>query len=315
MARPLTADNLVAALEAWGIPYVETSGWRTRENQGGWGSVEGFLFHHTGDDAPDANDLKLVTNGRVGLSGPLCNQGLADDGTVYLVAAGAANHAGGGDAAVLRAMAAGDLTPPPSRYSHAQLGDYPDAIIGNPRFNGVEAFYYAVNNPAQRKMMTKLAACWIWAMNKQNGTSWGASRAIGHREWQRGKIDPRVFGDDSLGKMRAEVAAYLKAGPTGDDVEPQDLVKYPLGVNPGDGKTPVDLGYSIEIARNYSFNTYRELVAMRAQIAALVGAVAAVSGGEEFDEQKLLDSIGERVRAETAQAIVDAGAAVKAVAQ
>lgn len=308
MARPLTPSNLLAALQAWEIPYVETSGWKTRQNGGGWGDVEGFLWHHTGDDAPDGNDLSIVTNGRAGLPGPLCQFGLADDGKVFLVAAGAANHAGGGDAAVLRAMIARKALPA-SRYTHAQLGDYPDAIIGNPRLAGVESFYYASNNPAQRKMMTRLAACWIWAMNKQNGTTWGAERAIGHREWQRGKVDPRVFGTDSLDKMRAEVAAYLKAGPTGeDDVSAADVANYPLGKNPADQKTPVTLGYSLEIARNYSYRAYTELVAMRAQVTALVGAVAALSKGEPLDEQKLLESI----QAATRQGILDAGAALNA---
>lgn len=216
MARPLTADNWIATLKRWKIPYAEESGWRNRANQGGWGSVEGFIVHHTGDDAPDSADLKIVRDGRAGLSGPLCNVGLEDTGKVRLVAAGAANHAGGGDARVLRAMIAGTKLPAP-RYSHAQLGDYVDAIIGNPRFAGVEAFYYAKDSPAQRAMMPLLAAAFIDGMNRQNGTNWGASRVAGHKEWQRGKIDPRLFGDDSMDKMRAEVAAYLKAGPEGVD--------------------------------------------------------------------------------------------------
>lgn len=216
MARPLTADNWLATLKRWNIPFVEEPGWRTRTNGGGWGDVEGFVVHHTGDDAPDSADLKIVRDGRVGLSGPLCNVGLEDTGRVRLVAAGAANHAGGGDAAVLRAMIAKQPLPAP-RYSHAQLGDYKDAIIGNPRFAGVEAFYYAVNSPAQREMMPLLVAAWIDGMNRQNGTSWGGERLIGHKEWQRGKVDPRLFGDDSMNKMRAECAAYLKAGPEGVD--------------------------------------------------------------------------------------------------
>jgi hypothetical protein len=228
MARALTADNWVAALKRWGIPFVEEPGWRTRENSRGWGEVEAFLLHHTGDDAPDTADLKVVTEGRPGLSGPLCNAGLDDGGRVHLVAAGAANHAGGGDAAVLRAAIAKGPLPAP-RYSHDQLGQYPDAVIGNPRMAGVESFYYAEDSPAQRQMMTRLAAAWIDGMNRQNGTAWGAERVLGHREWQRGKVDPRVFGTDSLDKMRAEVAAYLKAGPNGgflmalDDKQQQEL--------------------------------------------------------------------------------------------
>jgi hypothetical protein len=38
--------------------------------------------------------LGVVTNGRAGLAGPLCNYGLGRSGTVYVVAAGCAWHAG-----------------------------------------------------------------------------------------------------------------------------------------------------------------------------------------------------------------------------
>jgi hypothetical protein len=214
MAKPLTADNWVAALERWKIPFAEEAGWRSRANGGGWGDVQGFMVHHTGDDAPDTADLKVVRDGHAGLSGPLCNAGLEDSGLVRLVAAGAANHAGGGDAAVLRAMIAGKALPAP-RYTHAQLGDYVDAIIGNPRFAGVECFYYLKDSPAQRAMMPLLVAAWIDGMNRQNGTTWGGNRLIGHKEWQRGKIDPKLFGSDTMDKMRAECAAYLEAGPDG----------------------------------------------------------------------------------------------------
>jgi hypothetical protein len=223
MAKPLTADNWVAALERWKIPFAEEAGWRSRANGGGWGDVQGFMVHHTGDDAPDTADLKVVRDGHAGLSGPLCNAGLEDSGLVRLVAAGAANHAGGGDAAVLRAMIAGKALPAP-RYTHAQLGDYADAIIGNPRFAGVECFYYLKDSPAQRAMMPLLVAAWIDGMNRQNGTTWGGNRLIGHKEWQRGKIDPRLFGSDTMDNMRAECAAYLKAGPNGEvDMTPEQV--------------------------------------------------------------------------------------------
>jgi N-acetyl-anhydromuramyl-L-alanine amidase AmpD len=38
--------------------------------------------------------LRVVTDGRAGLAGPLCNYGLGRDGTVYVVAAGYGWHAG-----------------------------------------------------------------------------------------------------------------------------------------------------------------------------------------------------------------------------
>lgn len=323
MAKPLTAANWIAALERWDIPFVEEPSWRTRANNGGWGDVEGFIVHHTGDDAPDTADLKVVRDGRAGLSGPLCNVGLDDTGKVHLVAAGAANHAGGGDAAVLRAMLAKKRLPAP-RYSHAELGDHADAIIGNPRFAGVEAFYYLKNSPAQRSMMPLLVAAWIDGMNRQNGTTWGAERLIGHKEWQRGKIDPKLFGDDSMDKMRAQCAAYLKAGPEGvGDVattkeDASTIWKADVVTSPdADPKNPTWSAASYlryghlqgrdtnSVARNIA----KQVASLDAQVAALVGAVAALSKGEPLDQAKLLASIREA----TKQGIMDAGAALNAV--
>jgi len=211
MTRPLTADEIVAAMKAWGIPYVEEPGWRSRSNGTTWSDPFGFLWHHTGDDAPDTADLRVVTQGHAGLSGPLCNFGLADDGTVHLVSVGPANHAGGSDPRVIAAVEnqSYDQAPPAPRYIHGE----PGSVVINRRVYGVESFYYAENNPAQFAMMPKLAAAIIWAMNKANGTKWNAKHAFGHKESQRGKIDPRTFAGNTMATLRAKTQQYLDAGP------------------------------------------------------------------------------------------------------
>ncbi len=57
--------------------------------------------------------------------------------------------------------------------------------------------------------------------------------------------------------------------PKEDDMPtPADLLAAPLGKNPADGKSPVSLGYSIEIARNYAFRAFMETVALRKLLAA-----------------------------------------------
>lgn len=225
MVKPLTGDEIVAALKRWGIPYREQTGWRARANSRGWGDVTGFMWHHTGDDAPDSVDLKMVTEGRTGLPGPLCNFGLADDGTVWLVAAGAANHAGGGDELVLAAVRKESYTtrPPAPRFTHQDLLDgKPGAVSGNPLFYGVECFYYAARNPKQRAMMPRLAAAIIDALDrKDSANSWTAKSGIGHKEWQRGKIDPTY---DCV-TLRAETQALLDAGPIGDDMTPEQAAQ------------------------------------------------------------------------------------------
>lgn len=95
-------SNLATVLRAAGLTVVETPGWATR-GYAGQDLVEcrGILWHHTatGRDAFISNNaptLNLCIMGRSDLPGPLCNIVFGRDGTVYLVAAGVANHAGEG---------------------------------------------------------------------------------------------------------------------------------------------------------------------------------------------------------------------------
>jgi hypothetical protein len=87
---------LADAARSTGYRVVEVGGWRTR-GHGAMRLVEGVVGHHTAtsDSAPgDYPSLNIVTNGRSDLAGPLCNLGLGRDGTIYVVAAGCAWHAG-----------------------------------------------------------------------------------------------------------------------------------------------------------------------------------------------------------------------------
>jgi hypothetical protein len=99
--RPLGAGSvwvpwLPDAARSAGLPVVLVPGWASR-GHGGMRVVEGVVGHHTAtSDAAkgDYPSLNVVTNGRAGLAGPLCNLGLGRNGTVYVVAAGCAYHAG-----------------------------------------------------------------------------------------------------------------------------------------------------------------------------------------------------------------------------
>ena len=273
MVAPLTSSEIIAALKKWNIPYKEVDGWKTRTNARGWGDVTGFMWHHTGDDAPDTADLKMVRDGRVGLSGPLCNFGLGDDGTVYLVAAGAANHAGGGDIRVLEAVRNESYTtaPPASRFTHTDLlNGVSGAVIGNPLFYGVECFYYNARNPAQRAMMPRLAAAIIDALdNKDTKNKWSAKSGIGHKEWQRGKIDPTY---DCV-QLRKETQALLDAGPNGneeDDMQLSDRVEV-------DNAEGVNESVTIATLFNRMNWVYNETIRQRAQITKIVAESAATT--------------------------------------
>jgi hypothetical protein len=77
-----------------GYPVVEVDGWTTR-GHGPMAAVRTIVCHHTAGAATgNMPSLDVITNGRPGLDGPLANLGLARDGTVYVVAAGLAYHAG-----------------------------------------------------------------------------------------------------------------------------------------------------------------------------------------------------------------------------
>lgn len=82
-------------LRAYDLKVVEVAGWKTRGNENF--NPMGFVWHHTaGGPKGNAPSLGVVTNGRKDLPGPLANVFQARDNTVYVVAAGRANHAGPG---------------------------------------------------------------------------------------------------------------------------------------------------------------------------------------------------------------------------
>lgn len=100
-------SNLANVLRAAGLTVVETPGWASR----GYAppgypaqdlqAVRGILWHHTATNRARyaesaAPTLIMCIQGRADLPGPLCNIVFGRDGTVYLVAAGVANHAGAG---------------------------------------------------------------------------------------------------------------------------------------------------------------------------------------------------------------------------
>jgi hypothetical protein len=91
-------------LENAGLKVAVDDGWQTR-GRGDVGEIRGVICHHTGTAGfKDRNmpTLNLLREGRrdkhgnIELAGPLAQLGLGRDGTYYVIAAGRANHAGGG---------------------------------------------------------------------------------------------------------------------------------------------------------------------------------------------------------------------------
>lgn len=84
--------EIIARLKAAGITVHEQAGWTTRGN-GQSPAYEGFIWHHTATAQANQN-LGVLINGRSDLSGPLCNSCGWADGSVGIIAAFPANHAG-----------------------------------------------------------------------------------------------------------------------------------------------------------------------------------------------------------------------------
>jgi len=213
VATPLTAARLLAALRAEGVTVVEHPGWRThhRNHKGAWGPVNGVMIHHTVSSGSAAS-VTLCRDGYAALPGPLCHGLIDKAGTVHLISAGRANHAGGGDPAVLRRVTAedyGDRPPAPRAHDGS-----PGAVDGNARFYGFECVNLGDGKdpwPAAQLDAIERASA---AICRAHG--WSARSVIGHAEWSAAKIDPRGF---TMPSMRTRITTRLSAA-TGPPTKP-----------------------------------------------------------------------------------------------
>lgn len=211
LATPMTAAQAVAQLKKWGIRYVEVPGWAThnRNSKGAWGPVNGFIWHHTGADVKDARGYAGSTlyNGLATLPGPLCHFSIGVDGTVYLVGWGRANHAGGGDPAVLAHVQAEDYT----GQMHPTRGNS-NGVDGNAHFYGVEIQYSGGHEmaAAQYAAARRLSAAIL------DFHGWSERSVIAHGEWSSDKWDPGYAPGKimAMPAVRTDVKATLAAGPT-----------------------------------------------------------------------------------------------------
>jgi hypothetical protein len=90
------ADVARTAVRGTSYQVIEVPGWRT-SGHGPYRVIEGVVGHHTGTSESAKGDypsLNVVTKGRSDLPGPLCTYGLGRNGTIFVVSAGVAWHAG-----------------------------------------------------------------------------------------------------------------------------------------------------------------------------------------------------------------------------
>jgi hypothetical protein len=103
-------SDLDVALDNAGVPFVEVgpssvdptgaSSWRDRGRPGSTGNFDpaGVLCHHTASPrgTTDQSDLNVILYGNGSAPGPIAQMLIGRSATVYLVAAGRANHGGKG---------------------------------------------------------------------------------------------------------------------------------------------------------------------------------------------------------------------------
>lgn len=178
--------DLAVALRNGGVTVIEQTSpnWKSH-GHGQMARPVGVLCHHTaGPRSGNTPSLGVVTNGRAGLAGPLCNLYLARDGTWVTIAAGVGWHAGTGGL------------------------PYCPANQGNQYLIGIEAESSGVGGdwtPAQLLSYPKGVAALC------NHYNLGANRVAGHKEYTSRKIDPQGWPGDMAG-FRNQVQHFMTNG-------------------------------------------------------------------------------------------------------
>ncbi|RWX36703.1 peptidoglycan recognition protein family protein [Rhizobium leguminosarum] len=238
---------LPEVLREAGLKVAEVEGWANR-GRGEMGRIRGVMCHHTGSSGPgNMPSLGALKAGRGGgrpLPGPLSQLGIGKDGTYYVVAAGRANHAGG--------------------------GRWDGLSTGNTSFIGIEAENAGTRSASWPDVQMDAYHRGVAAILKHIGAS--TQMCCGHREYALPpgrKVDP-LFDMDSfreaVGDIMRGVAITrplipatdavtgkptLKRGARGDDV---GIVQRKIGVE-DDGR----FGPATEAAVR-AFQRARELV-------------------------------------------------------
>lgn len=222
------AEDLLAILQARGIPTVEIAGWR--EAGGHDFRPEGVMVHHTAG----RDSLSDILNGRALPGGgflppPLANLYIPKSGIVHIVAAGRANHTGPGPPVVLEEL----------RRDVAPSGTATERGLEDKKGFGANTFLYGIEaenlgTDADPWPEAQLVAYHrtVAALCAHHG--WPAARVIGHKEWTKRKpVDPNL----SMADFRAAVADLLT-----DDFQEDTLPLNLAGTTPVPGGLPDALG-------------------------------------------------------------------------
>ena len=156
-----------------GLTVVETDGWQTRaRSSGGFASAPlGCQWHHTASQTSPENDINWQTTGSD--DAPIGNCTIMRDGSIWMVAAGAANTAGkGGPLGLSRGT-----VPLDSGNSTTWAFEVANNGVGEPWPEVQVAAYFLASNVANKRFGNKPTDVFTHAIGTGNG-------------WTDRKIDP-----------------------------------------------------------------------------------------------------------------------------
>jgi hypothetical protein len=187
-------------LRAAGVVVHEAPGWQARGN-GHRSAYEGGLIHHTatghGMALAGTGAGRLLMDGRSNLSGPLCNYAGNEDGSLTVIAAHPANHAG----------ASGGRS----------MGPLPRTKLFNKHVLGLEIVY--PGEQPMRDAQYRTAVAWARAVVRVCGRG-DAQRIRAHAETSiTGKWDPGHAPGQTIDMtaFRNAVASQQEADLTPDE--------------------------------------------------------------------------------------------------
>jgi N-acetylmuramoyl-L-alanine amidase len=176
--------DLADRLRKEGLKVKECDGWKNcGNNSNGNFHPKAFVIHHTAGAGPSAGkapSLKTIIHGRSDLAGPLANIYMDYEGTVYTIAAGAANHAG-----------------------------TPDGGSWKGCYGNSDAFGFEIEHPGTSPLANERAELAARAVAAVIRGRFGTSMVAQHKEWAPSrKID--LATSPSAGWWRDRISHYLQ---------------------------------------------------------------------------------------------------------
>jgi len=229
-------ESVISMIEALGVSVVVVDGAWERGSDFPTGIVGGMV-HHWGSEAARRGDVQAGHSYPKSQGGLRTDERIVDnwfvdqDGTIYLIAAGASNYSSCyGSRQVLNEVREGRW--PGGTARQRKLTH--NTICGNKYFWNVETEHPGDGSPMpdiQEVAVAALVACMARALNQS------IDQVIGHSEWTTRKVDPRWEGPGNrMPAIRAE-ALSIFAGNLPLPLPPQetDMLQMPPTLKYGDG--------------------------------------------------------------------------------